>query len=88
MIMKAFELPASKSSSGGTVYLNELDKTVTYSWNDRVGENFLQAVKDVTHGLGYAQDGFFANVKKLDVISGEEQVYESREFEFERKYKV
>lgn len=86
--MKAFELPASKSSSGGTVYLNELDKTVTYSWNDRVGENFLQAVKDVTHGLGYAQDVFLRNVKKLDGISGEEQVYESREFEFERKYKV
>ena len=86
--MKAFELPASNSSPGGTVYLNELEKTVTYSWNDRVGEGFLQVVKDVTHGLGYAQDGFFANVKKLDVISGEEEVYESREFEFERKYKV
>ena len=86
--MKAFELPASQSFPGGTVYLNELDETVTYSWDDRVGESFLQRVKDVTRSLGYAQDAFFANVKKLDAISGKEEVYESREFEFERKYKV
>ncbi len=86
--MKTFKLPASKSFPGGTVYLNELDKTVTYSWNDRIGENFLQVVNDVTHCLGYAQDDFFANVKKLDVISGKEEIYKSREFEFERKYKV
>ena len=86
--MKAFELPASQSFSGGTVYLNELDKTVTYSWNDYVGERFLQTVNDITHNLGSAQDVFLRNVKKLDGISGEEQVYESREFEFERKYKV
>lgn len=86
--MKAFELPASQSFPGDTVYLNELDKTVTYSWNDYIGERFLQTVNDITHNLGSAQDGFFSNVKKLDGISGKEEIYESREFELKRKYDV
>lgn len=86
--MKAFELPASQSFSGGTVYLNELDKTVTYSWDDYVGERFLQTANDITHNLGSAQDVFLRNVKKLDGISGEEEIYESREFELKRKYDV
>ena len=74
--------------SYGTVYFNELDEAVTSSWDDSVGESFLQKVKKLTRSLGSAQDDFLKNAKKLDSLSGEEKVYESHEFEFEKKYKV